>query len=217
VGLASRCRRGLGVYCSLEGLCLVRQRCIVTRDAGVTTMMSTMMMLCFALRRRLSIYSGGCARLVGTVLLFLSISSIIAASSSYSFSFSSSFVPPLNAPLEQVTPTTTHHHVFTHSKARLVPPLQSSPQTLNLYIHHPEPFLSCILRLGGRRESGLGPGPGRLESTGKAKLGGHALDAVRRVDVLDHGDLVAGRRSLSGDNGRVCKEELPDLSEEGDC
>jgi hypothetical protein len=34
---------------------------------------------------------------------------------------------------------------------------------------------------------------------------------VSGVDVLDQGELVAGGTSLTGDDGGVGKEELPDL------
>ena len=39
----------------------------------------------------------------------------------------------------------------------------------------------------------------------------HALNPMRRVDVLDARDLVAGRAALPGDDGAVGEEELPDL------
>jgi hypothetical protein len=62
---------------------------------------------------------------------------------------------------------------------------------------------------------GLGPGLeislGSLRSAADAVLGGDALDAVVRVDVLVENDLVAGGAALAGDDGRVGKEELPDL------
>lgn len=45
----------------------------------------------------------------------------------------------------------------------------------------------------------------------EAELAGHAFDAVRGVDVLDEGDLVAGCGALAGDDGRVGEEVLPDL------
>ncbi len=34
---------------------------------------------------------------------------------------------------------------------------------------------------------------------------------MRGVDVLDQGDLVAGRGALAGDDGRVGEEVFPDL------
>jgi hypothetical protein len=46
---------------------------------------------------------------------------------------------------------------------------------------------------------------------GESMLGRDALDSVSRVDVLDESDLVAGGTTLAGDDGRVGKEELPDL------
>ena len=42
-------------------------------------------------------------------------------------------------------------------------------------------------------------------------LRGNTLNTVRRVDVLDHGDLVAGRRPLSRDDGAVGEEVFPYL------
>lgn len=42
-------------------------------------------------------------------------------------------------------------------------------------------------------------------------LRGDILNAVVRVEVLDHGELVARGRALTRDDGRVSKEELPDL------
>lgn len=42
-------------------------------------------------------------------------------------------------------------------------------------------------------------------------MGVDAVDAVGRVDVLDQSHLVAGGSSLTGGNGGVSKEELPDL------
>lgn len=50
-----------------------------------------------------------------------------------------------------------------------------------------------------------------LQSSGKGELGWDAKNTVSRVDVLDQGDLVAGGSTLAGDDGRVSKEELPDL------
>jgi len=121
----------------------------------------------------------------------------------------SSLLPSQPLP-KQVTPTTAHHYIFTfHDTLRAFPSIQ--PRTLHL---HTQPALQTPIESNlrfGDWESGFGRRLGRLKSTSEAKLGGHALDAVRRVDVLDHGDLVAGRRSLSGDDGRVCEEELPDL------
>ena len=45
----------------------------------------------------------------------------------------------------------------------------------------------------------------------ETELGVDALDTVGRVDVLDHGDLVASGRTLSRDDGRVGKEVFPNL------
>lgn len=45
----------------------------------------------------------------------------------------------------------------------------------------------------------------------EVELGVNTLNTVRRVDVLDQGKLEAGGRTLSGDDGRVGKEEFPNL------
>lgn len=52
---------------------------------------------------------------------------------------------------------------------------------------------------------------GRGQCAGQAELGVDTLHAVGRVDVLDKSDLVTRSAALSGDNGRVCEEVLPDL------
>lgn len=59
---------------------------------------------------------------------------------------------------------------------------------------------------------GLEIGLGSVRGAADAVLGGDTLDAVVRVDVLVENDLVAGGAALAGDDGRVGKEELPDLS-----
>lgn len=50
-----------------------------------------------------------------------------------------------------------------------------------------------------------------LSGSRETILGRNALNAVFRVDVLDQGDLPAGRAALAGDDGRVGEEKLPDL------
>ncbi len=50
-----------------------------------------------------------------------------------------------------------------------------------------------------------------IESPRKRKLGVDTLDTVSRVDVLDQGNLVAGCSSLTGRDGGISKEKLPDL------
>lgn len=65
------------------------------------------------------------------------------------------------------------------------------------------------LGLGGR-EDGLCGLLCSLESTRKTELGVDTLDTVGRVDVLDHGDLVASGGTLTGDDGGVGKEVFPD-------
>lgn len=52
---------------------------------------------------------------------------------------------------------------------------------------------------------------GSLESARKTELGVDAFDTVSRVDVLDHGDLVASGGTLTGDDGGVGEEVFPDL------
>ena len=54
----------------------------------------------------------------------------------------------------------------------------------------------------------------RCESTTQPELVGHAFHAVRRVDVLDKGDLIAGRAALSRDDGAVGEEVFPYLRDE---
>ncbi len=66
--------------------------------------------------------------------------------------------------------------------------------------------LSSVSR-GPSLEVGLG-GTGRGLD---AVLRGDALDTVERVDVLVQNNLVARGAALAGDDGRVGKEELPDL------
>ena len=54
-------------------------------------------------------------------------------------------------------------------------------------------------------------GRGRRQGSRQAELARDAFDAVRRVDVLDQGDLVACGGALAGDDGRVGEEEFPYL------
>jgi len=61
-------------------------------------------------------------------------------------------------------------------------------------------------------EQGLASGNGSCESARKVELRFDTLNTVGRVDVLDESDLVAGCGTLSGDDGRVREEVLPDLS-----
>ena len=51
----------------------------------------------------------------------------------------------------------------------------------------------------------------RLQRASQSPLRVDAFHAVRRVDVLDQCDLVAGRAALAGDDGAVGEEEFPDL------
>lgn len=50
-----------------------------------------------------------------------------------------------------------------------------------------------------------------VKSARETELGVNTLDTVSRVDVLNHGDLVASGGTLTGDDGRVGKEVFPDL------
>lgn len=52
---------------------------------------------------------------------------------------------------------------------------------------------------------------GCCQGSCQAKLIRNPFYPVRGIDVLDQGDLVASRRALAGDDGRVGKEVLPDL------
>jgi len=50
-----------------------------------------------------------------------------------------------------------------------------------------------------------------IESALEVELGVDAVDAVRRVEVLDERDLEAGGGALAGSNGRGSEEVFPDL------
>lgn len=82
--------------------------------------------------------------------------------------------------------------------------------------------LLLLLLLAGnssRGDVGAGEGAvadvvdGSLASPVQAELRADALDTVRRVDVLDQGDLPAGGAALAGGDGRVGEEVLPDLED----
>lgn len=89
-----------------------------------------------------------------------------------------------------------------------------STQTICRSICHALPLLvgRDSGELGG---VSLGPslevGAGVPESTEQTLLGVDGLGSVGRVEVLDQGHLVASGRALASDDGRVGKEELPDL------
>ena len=77
---------------------------------------------------------------------------------------------------------------------------------------------SLLFHLFGQRYLGLSGREGSLcnilgslESARKTELGVDTLDTVGRVDVLDHGDLVASGGTLTRDDGGVGKEVFPDL------
>lgn len=63
----------------------------------------------------------------------------------------------------------------------------------------------CLLRSGLHVGLGLGVSPA------EAELGRDTSHAVGRVDVLDQGELEDSGTTLAGDDGRIGKEELPDL------
>lgn len=77
--------------------------------------------------------------------------------------------------------------------------------------------MACLGKVLGRSADvvlgspGLEIGAAVLESIGQGELGRNTLNTVRRVDVLDEGDLETGGAALSGDDGGVSKEELPNL------
>ena len=68
--------------------------------------------------------------------------------------------------------------------------------------------LPLILRLRKHVLRSLDTG---LKRAAQTPLRRDALDAVRRVDILDERDLVAGGAALAGGDGAVGEEELPDL------
>ena len=87
-----------------------------------------------------------------------------------------------------------------------IPPLQAngsphrlSPRSQNLPNLIPQAVFPAIGALG------------RRQRPHQAELRGYAFDPVRGIDVLDQGDLVAGRGALAGDDGRVGEEVLPYL------
>lgn len=53
------------------------------------------------------------------------------------------------------------------------------------------------------------------ESSVETELGRNTFNAVGGVDVLDAGDLEARGGALTGDDGRVCEEVFPNLSQGG--
>jgi hypothetical protein len=58
---------------------------------------------------------------------------------------------------------------------------------------------------------GLDGGLASCESCGQTELSVDTIDTVSGVQVLDQGDLVASCTSLSGNDGGVSQEVLPDL------
>lgn len=53
----------------------------------------------------------------------------------------------------------------------------------------------------------------RIKSAREIELRLKAVDAVRRVEVLDEGDLEAGGGALAGGDGRGGEEVFPDLQQ----
>lgn len=74
------------------------------------------------------------------------------------------------------------------------------------------PYLQVMRSLGlGRGEDSLCDVLCSLESARETELSVNTIGTVSRVDVLDHGDLVASGGTLARDDGRVGKEVFPDL------
>jgi hypothetical protein len=71
--------------------------------------------------------------------------------------------------------------------------------------------VECHLNLHGDREIILAGGLAGFESALQAELAVDTLNTVGRVDVLDQCQLVAGGTTLSGGDGAVGEEVLPDL------
>jgi hypothetical protein len=69
----------------------------------------------------------------------------------------------------------------------------------------------CHLNLHGDGEIILAGGLAGFESALQAELAVNTLNTVGRVDVLDQCQLVAGGTTLSGGDGAVGEEVLPDL------
>lgn len=71
--------------------------------------------------------------------------------------------------------------------------------------------LQVLLDDVGLGEGAVGTLDGGLTGTGKTELGLDTINTVGRVDVLDEGELPAGRTTLAGGDGGRSKEVLPDL------
>jgi hypothetical protein len=72
-------------------------------------------------------------------------------------------------------------------------------------------FFEYRLNLHGDREVILAGGLAGFESAFQAELTVDTLDTVCRVYVLDQCQLIAGGATLSGGDGAVGEEVLPDL------
>ena len=110
------------------------------------------------------------------------------------------------------------HFAIIHIVTKILAwPVDSLGNVMSIRVHyicHPLPLL--VGRDSGELDGvGLGPGldvgAGVLESTEQTLLGVDGLGSVDGVDVLDESHLVASGRTLASDDGRVGKEELPDL------
>lgn len=90
------------------------------------------------------------------------------------------------------------------------------PHALVPVLVHP-----CLLGGDRREQRGVGLLPGlqvelgSVQSTRQTIVVVDALDTVRRVDVLDQCDLVAGSTTLARHDGGVGKEVLPNLCKTG--
>lgn len=110
------------------------------------------------------------------------------------------------------------HFAIIHIMAKILAwPMNSIENAMNIRsICRPLPLL--VGRDSGELDGvSLGPrlevGAGVLESAEQTLLGVDGLGSVDRVEVLDQSHLVASGRSLASDDGRVGKEELPDLKD----
>lgn len=101
--------------------------------------------------------------------------------------------PRPNPHSKRCTHTRTHMH-FSPPSTPSIHPSTHLPHALLRHRKHIPPLLPTS------RQRALEP-----------KLARHALNAVRRVDVLDQRDLVAGRAALARDDGAVGEEVLPYL------
>ena len=74
--------------------------------------------------------------------------------------------------------------------------LRVSPQNISYFV--PEAICQLPRLFGGHVDLRMG------QSSLQRELCLYTLDAMRRIDVLDQGYLVAGRRPLPRRDGRIC-------------